>query len=817
MILVKIKTKTIAISLASAFFLVLLISLIFDLVIIKYIESVETSKLNNKFQVLTSVINREEEGIISTSRDWSNWDASYNFIAGIKKQDYIDANLQDNTLKQLNISFMFFTNTKGDITYSISRNLKNEEKDDLFKKITNKKRDTSPILTFKDNYENHTGTLFVAGKIYIVTTTAVTTTDGKTKSNGSIVIGKELSNSFITYADSVINGNLSFKGPLSEDGIIYNKIERTNSSAVEYMQISDITGENSIVAGITIAREEYVSSIYYMKYFIALYGAATILTVLISLLIVDKYILKRIEKISEFTDTVKETKDMKARLYIRGKDEISNVANSVNEMLNSLNSAYEDSKTAERRFQLIMESTNDGYIDYNFVTKEFYISSEYRRFFEYDKTSGTYDPSEKRVNNIHPDSTKQLKDKFDSLKYEKKDYLEYEYEIMKKTGEKVWIFQRVKITDRDENGNPARVITVLSDVTARKEYEGKLLTLSYSDKLTGLKNRAFIEKKFQELDNKIDSDYSVIIGDLNGLKLTNDTFGHHEGDRLIKKAAEVMENVCSEKDIVARWGGDEFVILVENRAYEYTLNLIKTIKEECEKINSFNYKVSIALGSARKIDQLNFETVMNMAEEKMYRSKLIEKSSSRNATIASLEKTLYEKNSETEEHTKRIKILGKKLGEKLNLPLDKLDELELLGSLHDIGKIGIPEQILTKPEELSAEEWEVMKKHTEIGYRIARATPELSHVAFEILCHHEKFDGTGYPQGLKGEEIPILSRIINVIDSFDVMTHKRVYKEAYSKGGAIEELKRCSGTQFDPLIVDELMNILLKKQETGGR
>jgi HD-GYP domain-containing protein (c-di-GMP phosphodiesterase class II) len=199
---------------------------------------------------------------------------------------------------------------------------------------------------------------------------------------------------------------------------------------------------------------------------------------------------------------------------------------------------------------------------------------------------------------------------------------------------------------------------------------------------------------------------------------------------------------------------------------------------------------------------------MNLAEEKMYRSKLTEIKSSRNATIMSLEKTLYEKNNETEEHTQRVKKLSMKLGEKINLSQDELEELKLLSLLHDIGKIGIPDNILMKPGKLTAEEWEIMKRHTEIGYRIAKATPGLSHVANEIFCHHEKFDGTGYPQGLKGEEIPILSRIINIVDSFDVMTHKRVYKDASNKGHAIEELERCSGTQFDPDIVNEFINLL---------
>jgi len=277
---------------------------------------------------------------------------------------------------------------------------------------------------------------------------------------------------------------------------------------------------------------------------------------------------------------------------------------------------------------------------------------------------------------------------------------------------------------------------------------------------------------------------------------------------LIQKIGQILHNVCGETEIVARWGGDEFIILSVNQEKDYLITLRETIKEECEKVVDFGFKVSIALGIADKREQADIETVMNLAEERMYRSKLTEVKSSRNATIASLLQTLYEKNSETEEHTQRLKFLALKLGKRLKLSQDELNKLELLSLLHDIGKTGIPEHILLKQGKLTNEEWTIIQRHAEIGFRIAKATHGLEHVAKEILCHHERFDGTGYPQALKGEEIPALSRIIAILDSFDVMTHERSYKAAFSVDYAIEELKRCSGTQFDPMLVTEFLGFL---------
>ena len=347
---------------------------------------------------------------------------------------------------------------------------------------------------------------------------------------------------------------------------------------------------------------------------------------------------------------------------------------------------------------------------------------------------------------------------------------------------------------------------MLSEINSANE---EIMFLSYSDKLTNLKNRAYMEKMFSELDKNEEGNYFIIMGDLNGLKLTNDALGHTEGDKLLCLVGKILKENCEHDDMISRWGGDEFVILTRNKDRVYVANLIDKIKENCDNEAEFHFKISIAWGYAGAYEESSgTEAVMSLAEKRMYRNKLMEDKSARSAAINSLSRTLHEKHSETEEHTIRIKNLSVRLGKRLKLPKEKLDELELLSSLHDIGKIGIPEHILMKPSKLTDEEWTIMKTHSDIGYRIASSTPELAHIANKILAHHERYDGTGYPNRLQGEEIPLLSRIISIVDSFDVMTHKRVYKEACDKEYVIEELKRCSGTQFDPYLVKEFIDLL---------
>lgn len=370
---------------------------------------------------------------------------------------------------------------------------------------------------------------------------------------------------------------------------------------------------------------------------------------------------------------------------------------------------------------------------------------------------------------------------------------------------------RINLSGSDEIKNIGDSVNrMLSELESAYD---NIFCLSYSDKLTGLKNRAYIENKFEELDEKKNSRYSIIMGDVNGLKLVNDTFGHREGDRLICTMAYILENMTSKDDVVARWGGDEFVILVVDKKYSYLSQAMQNIKNECKKIMDFGFKVNIALGSAEKKEGNSWNAVIRLAEERMYKNKIMEVKNSKSRGCISLVNTLYENHIETQEHIERIKELSYNLGKRIGLSKDKLSELEILSLLHDIGKLGIPAHILMKSGELTDEELRIIKTHTEIGYRIAKATSEVSHIARDILYHHENFDGTGYPQGLKGKNIPVLSMVINVVNYFDTV----VYERGHSVDNAIRELKKYSGTKFDPCVANEFIHILEKYNKRNNK
>jgi diguanylate cyclase (GGDEF)-like protein len=392
-------------------------------------------------------------------------------------------------------------------------------------------------------------------------------------------------------------------------------------------------------------------------------------------------------------------------------------------------------------------------------------------------------------------------------KFAKNNYC-YEKELQIDNQETVRLLMN-KAKVKNKKNDFIGTILMAIDITGQK----KISTNNYFDNLTNLYNRNYIEQELKRLDTERQLPLGIIMGDVNGLKMINDTFGHKKGDQLLKKVAELIKISCRSEDIISRWGGDEFLILLPKTTKKQLKKIVKRIKKQDKTFSEDKLPLSIAVGyEVKKNKDQTMEGVIKKAEDLMYQNKVNESRSLRNDILSTLLVALEKSSLETEAHAFRMQASAFKFGEALNLSESELDRLSILVTLHDVGKVAISEKILCKKERLTIDEWEEVQKHSEIGYRIANSSREFAYIAEDILCHHEHWDGSGYPQKLKGGNIPFLARITSILDAYDVMVNGRPYKKAMTKQEALAEIERCKGSQFDPELAQIFIEYYQEKE-----
>jgi len=368
------------------------------------------------------------------------------------------------------------------------------------------------------------------------------------------------------------------------------------------------------------------------------------------------------------------------------------------------------------------------------------------------------------------------------------------------------IIYYVDITDIK---NEQSIFTIDNNIYYLKDRE----ILLYKDKLTGLYNKTFFEEELSRLDTKRQLPISLIMGDINGLKLINDAFGHSMGDSVLKKAAEIMTSSFRDEDIISRVGGDEFVILLPMTMEKTALEIVERVKKKCEK-NPLEYiKINISFGVATKTSmEEDINKIYKKAEDRMYFNKLKESKEAKLSMIEFLKHRLGKITYETKSHYDRLKELTMMMAEALDLPELEKEELRLLSEFHDIGKIGVPMNILQKEGRLNNEEWEDVKRHSEIGYYIAKEIKDASSIDELILTHHERWDGKGYPGLLQNDEIPLVARIFALADAYDMMVNDRPFQTRMTKNAALKEIKEQSGRQFDPELAEVFINLMSQEK-----
>lgn len=375
-------------------------------------------------------------------------------------------------------------------------------------------------------------------------------------------------------------------------------------------------------------------------------------------------------------------------------------------------------------------------------------------------------------------------------------------------------------------------------VKLEKDHIARLESLVNIDGLTGVYNHRYFHQSLKEKIIYSEKNYkqlSLVFFDIDYFKYYNDLYGHQKGDEILRKIGQLLKDTCRIGDIPARYGGEEFALLLPETSMEEAYAIAERLRSLVEityfegQENQPNGAITISVGIATYPDKAkNDVELVKCADDALYRAKFFNKNRVEAYTsildelkkdideehidlitsIKTLISVINAKDRYTYGHVERVVIYSRIFAEKLGLSEEQKKYLIYGAYMHDIGKINIAENILNKKMPLDKQEWEILKQHSENGVEIIKSVESLKEVAPLILYHHERYDGTGYPHNLKGREIPFLARVLTVVDSFDAMTSHRPYNRRRTYEEAVEELEKCSGTQFDPEIAKAFIQVI---------
>jgi diguanylate cyclase (GGDEF)-like protein/PAS domain S-box-containing protein len=469
--------------------------------------------------------------------------------------------------------------------------------------------------------------------------------------------------------------------------------------------------------------------------------------------------------------------------------------------------AEEKLRESEERFRELAENIREVFYIYEQDIQHLsYISPAYMEIWGRTCQSLYKEPSS-FLDAVHPEDKDQVKR---TLKKRDQGEVEEVYRIVRPDGSIRWIKER-SFPIYDGSGKAHRIVGIAADITDLKLGEEKLKYLSLHDPLTKLYNRIYFEEEMSRIEKARYDTVGIVSCDVDGLKLVNDTLGHDHGDNLLLAAANVIRESFREGDLVARIGGDEFSVLLPDTTETAVENACQRIQEGVASYNATNPELHLSISVGYAVSNgvyRNLKDLFKEADNSMYRKKLYHTQSARSTIVKTLINTLKARDLTTDKHVIRLEKLLVSLGVFIGLPASAIPELSLFAKFHDIGKVGISDSILFKKSPLTSEDWTEMKRHCEIGYRIALSASDLVPIADWILKHHEWWNGGGYPLGIKGEEIPIECRLLAIAESYEALTSVRPYRRAFPHAKAMAELFKHSGTQFDPKLLEKFAEML---------
>ena len=636
---------------------------------------------------------------------------------------------------------------------------------------------------------NTNGILFINGTPYLISA-------AKVEPGTILVIGKELilakqSDVSMTVLDAQPEQNNV--SPLQSIVIEYIG----NHTAVSTMKYQDLSGQKTISFVMKIPRNSFLQERSKVIGFGIVFSVVLIFLTILSLVLIYFSIIKPIQFVQNAVLNIQKDTDGN-RLPVKGKDEISMLSGELNAMLDKIEAFNSNYKKSEEKYKLLFEAATQGFWSIDLTNGFITLDSKALLLLDYTNEAGNEFHLADFFKIIHEDDAEHFKKQISQKPSQDTETVMTELRIY--TGRNIYndYFLQGKITNTGRN-KIIKISGIITDVTTKKTAEKEMKYLSYYDKTTGLLNRESFNRMLIGLDTAYNLPLSIIFIDVNGLETINEKMGSESGEHIIKMLGNVLKTISGD-GIVSRFGYDEFGLILaktdELSSETICDSIISLINENTKMLN-------ISIGYAIKVtpDQ-KISDVISLAKERTGRNKLLSEQSKDNILVTNLCKNVTERDFGTENHGKRMYQLCNQIGKKFHLRMYQLDDLSLLSIFHDIGKLDVPIAILAKQGPLTPDELDIIKSHTQKGYEKAMQVPYLKSIAREILYHHENYDGSGYPQGISGDAIPLLSRILRIVDSYDAMTSERPYKRAVSKDDAIKELVRGTGVQYDPALLD---------------
>jgi diguanylate cyclase (GGDEF)-like protein/PAS domain S-box-containing protein len=786
-----------------------------------------------------SVLNYKISNLGKFTRSWAEWDDTYCFIAN-PTDCYIQSNLNSLMYIQSQLNFVLFINEDRALVYgrSFDFNLKrqfNIQRTDL-------KRFLAPGLIDKIRHPHDSvqGLMMLSEAPAIIAAYPILNSNGQGPIRGYLIMGRYLNIPTLTQLSSLVNFPLQLIA-YDDFRILVAKqpkavhFDNKRSLAIQLINSNKINGfailKDIYHRPITILQIEMPRLFY--RHGQKSISLALKIVLLIGLgfaammfFLIKQLILSRLSSFNKNIHKITVTNDLTIRIPLSGNDELAHSAAILNGMLDSLEFSRKELEEKQTELATANQKLRDII---QFLPHPVFVIDSAGTVIAWNRKMEEF--SGIRQEEIHgkgnhcyaaPFSETNLPLLIDWIDWEIENIRELNNSVEKDgmtlhcdayvppNGNRKEGYYHIAASPLlDEKGEKIGAIESLLEITALKSTLAQLEFIVWHDPLTSLYNRAFFETELTRFQTGAYQNVGLISSDLNGLKVVNDNFGHHAGDQMILDASIILAEAAGDQGMVFRMGGDEFLILLPNCSRDQPQHICDRIIQRVAESNSAaeSLQISIALGWNIVWRDESFQENLAVADQNMFRNKRRHTFSS--CSTAILSKILGRNGIIAEGHAERIFRTIQIFEKPLQLTEQKMYGLRLLAEFHDIGFMAIPESILQKPGRLTPGETCEVRRHSEIGEAIAESAQELYSVADWILKHHEHWDGNGYPLGLCGAAIPLECRILAIAEAFIAMTSKRPYREPLSQEEAIREIKRCSGSQFDP----ELVMIFLELME----